>query len=370
MKQGGSRSDRARFRSTFVRAVALATVAVSVVVLVEGLASVAIAFYEVALRHEPAYSRYDPLLGWVSKPNVHIPAKYGPGKYVRTNSLGFRNDEEVAPEVAPGKVRVLCSGNSFTFGEGVSNDRTWCHLLALRDRRIETFNLGQPGYGVDQAYLRYFSSGAPLEHSVHLFAFIGADIERMGRASHHHYAKPVLRLERGKLTTGNVPVPRIIPGVGRYMTRAAERLRFVDLSRRVLARIGPEPGLVDTARPVADTLELARHVFEDLQERSDQAGVLLVFVYLPVLSEIVEPAAEYAGLVELMERSAYAFVDLGKELRRVPPDHAHGFFIPECLEGELHYSESGNEWVARTLWDRLQELAAWRALPLHPGAET
>ena len=41
------------------------------------------------------------------------------------------------------------------YNDGVGNDDVWCKLLESIDNRIETVNLGQGGYGVDQAYLWY-----------------------------------------------------------------------------------------------------------------------------------------------------------------------------------------------------------------------
>ena len=59
---------------------------------------------------------------------------YGWQKYVRTNSLGFRNETETDTVAPPGKLRIICAGNSFTYGQGVANDQigatasaSWTH---------------------------------------------------------------------------------------------------------------------------------------------------------------------------------------------------------------------------------------------------
>src|SRR5450432_132218 len=71
------------------------------------------------------YTQYDPDLGWVSKKNVTRTNVFGTNAWVQTNGQAFRNTADVAPAVPPGKFRVICSGDSFTFGDGVDNDHTW-----------------------------------------------------------------------------------------------------------------------------------------------------------------------------------------------------------------------------------------------------
>src|ERR1700676_469005 len=99
--------------------------------------------------------QYDQDLGWVSVPNFYHKDYYAPGIYLRTNSRGFRASSDYTQQVPPGKVRIVCSGDSQTFGDGVDNDHAWCQLLQSLDDRFQTVNIAQSGYGLDQMYLRY-----------------------------------------------------------------------------------------------------------------------------------------------------------------------------------------------------------------------
>ena len=76
---------------------------------------------------------------------------YGPNVYLRTNSQAFRNNADFSATAPEPKARIICSGEFFTFGYGVDIDSTWCQLLASRNNRLEMVNMGQGGYGVDQA---------------------------------------------------------------------------------------------------------------------------------------------------------------------------------------------------------------------------
>src|SRR5262249_22686948 len=146
------------------------------------------AFHQLASNAERVHTQYDPELGWVNVPNVFIPSLYGPGVSLRTNAQGFRNDEPVASSIPPGRVRIVCSGDSFTLGYGVSNAQAWCNRLATIDRRIEAINMGQGGYGADQAYLWYRRDGLKIDQDVQIFAFITDDFARMRRPVFLGYA--------------------------------------------------------------------------------------------------------------------------------------------------------------------------------------
>ena len=64
--------------------------------------------------------------------------------------MSFRNNKDFSFSVPSNKVRVICSGDSYTMGYDVGNDDVWCKLFEFIDNRIDRVNLGQGGYGVDQ----------------------------------------------------------------------------------------------------------------------------------------------------------------------------------------------------------------------------
>src|SRR5262245_42721379 len=111
-----------------------------ILIVIEGLASYAIIarfLMSTNIVVERRHTKYDPDLGWVNEPNVHIPDIYGPGIDLRINTQGFRNNHDFSRTVPAGKVRLICSGNSFTLGYGVGNDDTWCNRLAKLEPRLE-----------------------------------------------------------------------------------------------------------------------------------------------------------------------------------------------------------------------------------------
>src|SRR5271157_4803646 len=134
------------------------------------------------------------------------PQHLWPGEIPADELAALRNNADFATKVPPGKTRIVCSGDSFTLGNGVDNDHTWPQLLASRAKNLETVNMGQGGYGADQAYLWYKRDGVPLDHNIQIFALISPDFYRMQHSSFNGYGKPMLTVENERLVTTNVPV--------------------------------------------------------------------------------------------------------------------------------------------------------------------
>ncbi len=347
-------------RSALLRALGLAAATLLLLALVEGAASLLLAVHgQVREAEEQRHAAYDPELGWVSHPGLSLADYYGPGRDVTTNSRGFRGRQETPRETPPGRHRLVCSGDSFTFGEGVGDDETWCARLASPHR--DTLNLGQPGYGVGQSYLRYLRDAHDLEHQVHLFAFIAGDVVRMGRRTHHGYGKPVLRREGEALVVENVPVPTLRPWLERQAGGLARQLSSVKLARMLLGRLRGPATRGPTAGDPGELGEVARRVFRSLARDAEERGVELHFVYLPVDFEAEKPSRLYPWIRENLREEGLPLIDLSESLRALPPERAPGLFIPEGRPAAGHYSAEGNAWVAEQLRRRLEAAPAGAA---------
>jgi len=96
------------------------------------------------------YQVYSPSLAWtIGKSQTSKDGLY------RSNADGFRADREYTKAKTPGKIRVLCFGDSYTHGDEASNQETWEHYAEQAAPNMEFLNFGVPGYGLTQAYLRY-----------------------------------------------------------------------------------------------------------------------------------------------------------------------------------------------------------------------
>jgi len=351
---------QAHFRAWAQRALAFLLITIVVFVFVEGLGSAALAIRAVFRGGASPPTRiYDELLGWVGAPNVYIPDAWGPGTYLRTNARGFRSDTETELTVPDRMHRIVCSGDSFTWGEGVANDNSWCHLLAqMATEQVESVNLGESGYGIDQMFLRYSRDGIPLDHAIHIMAFVSGDLGRMARRVRYGTGKSILKVDDGQLVPDNVPVPRFRWQVSRALARAD--LRSVGLGLGILGRIFPP----DTDSTVTkDSIgPVASMVFKTVHRMAAEKKVLTLFVFLPTILDLEADSPWRTWTQAVMDTLGLPFVDLTPELRNVAAGTAARFFIPQRMPAEGHYTERGNEWVAQTLYNHMTEIPGFGRL--------
>ena len=133
-------------------------------------------------------------------------------------SYQYEGRRETEEKVPPGKTRIVCSGDSFTLGYGVADTEAYPQQLESLDARLDVVNMGQGGYGVDQAYL-WYERDATFEHDIQVFAFITADLRRMRSSQFFGYAKPLLKLEDGVLVPSNTPLSNVEHGASSNTSR-------------------------------------------------------------------------------------------------------------------------------------------------------
>jgi hypothetical protein len=100
---------------------------------------------------------------------------------------------------------VLVVGDSFTFGDEVSNQETWPAILERLIRR-PVINAGVFAYGTDQAFLRLKSLIPEYKPDTIIFSFIRRDIERCENSSVAGVNKPYFVIVNNSLSLMNVPV--------------------------------------------------------------------------------------------------------------------------------------------------------------------
>ncbi len=123
----------------------------------------------------------DPLLGVDMRPGADFSFEGAwvelPPTRVTISSQGLR-DDEVAPAPAEGTERLLCLGDSFTFGWGVEAEDAFCQRLeGLLEPAWETVNLGIPGQNTKQQIRRLELQGLAFAPDVVLVQFEEGDLE-------------------------------------------------------------------------------------------------------------------------------------------------------------------------------------------------
>ncbi|MDC0205962.1 hypothetical protein OAL04_01880 [Nitrospinae bacterium] len=328
--------------------------------ILEGVASFYYAYQEVRqkIKKEPflaerLHTEYDPLLGWINKPNISIDNMYGPNVYLKTNGQRFRGETDFTTNVPNGRIRVICSGDSFTLGYGVDNASTWCNYLELIDPRIQSVNMGQGGYGVGQAYLWYKRDGAQLDHSIHIFAFISEDFKRMMKKSFLGVPKPLLRVRNEEIIVENTPISRLSFRKihEKYLkffniARLAKKVRGISFSENV-----NKPSVLIEK----EMEELIGKVFGNLKKINRAKNSKLILVHLPTQYE--HRSAYYENIYKFVrqeaEKKGITYLNLVREIRQVSSSEMVKFFFQKDIKdfaySKGHLTPIGNLYVAKKI---------------------
>lgn len=114
-----------------------------------------------------SYLVFDRDLGWQVGPDRH-----GHNGLYNSNAAG----ERLSTGASSGDAWATAFGDSFTHGDDVGDEETWVSQLAAHG--LPTINAAVPGYGVDQAWLRYRRlKGRVLTHII----LIGVMADNIGR---------------------------------------------------------------------------------------------------------------------------------------------------------------------------------------------
>ncbi len=329
--------------------------------LIEGPVNIKRFFYSLSRPlAERVHTQYNALLGWAHIPNFYAEDMYGPGVYLRTNTQSLRSNKNFSASVPHDRLRVICSGDSFTLGYGVNNDQTWCHRLTLLDKRFEAVNMGQGGYGIDQSYLWYLRDGKKLDHHIHLFAFIEDGITRMGRRSLFGYPKPVLNLDGNTVSVENIPVPESAYYT-HWLTRsmnAVNKLRSVKFIREIKRKMFSKAPSNHVSKNVNNRdFDLILKLFENLNVENKNRQSAFIVVLLPTRASYTAPNETGIFLRRELAKRGIVFFDLTEEFRNIPERQLDGMFITEdALPYKFaagHYSVDGNKYIAGQIHRKL-----------------
>ncbi len=163
-------------------------------------------------------AEYHPVLGWVPNPGVRIKR----GKKFSVNNDNIRTGDTDIDKPFRNHEIILTTGDSYTFGDEVSDHETWPAYLDQRTT-YTVMNGGVFAYGLDQIVLR--SEQLILKHKpkILILSFIADDIYRCG-LSVRRKPKPYFTIENQQLKLNNNPVP---------LTDHTGELREMDFFRRI-----------------------------------------------------------------------------------------------------------------------------------------
>jgi len=223
------------------------------------------------------YLTYCSTRGWCVQPGIRNATVFG-NKVLNTNSKGIRGITEYTYERQPGKLRIVTLGDSFTFGDEVSDNETYSSDLATMLPNTEVLNLGVSGYGHDQMLLYFQEEGVKYHPDVVILGYVSFDADR-NLHLFGAFEKPKFELSHGRLHLTNVPVPT----AAEVLAREPYRLKSLDLAMMLGERLGSGLGWNEKKAQ-----EITSAILTELVNTIRSHGAVPVFVYLPVWNQIYD----------------------------------------------------------------------------------
>lgn len=276
-------------------------------------------------RSHPAIDVPHATRGWALRAGLqHQPA--WDGKRVSSSSDGLRGRREYARPKPPGVRRVLVFGDSFTFGEEVSDDETFCHRLSGLLPGVEVLNMGVRGYGHDQMLLYLREAAARYEPDLILLGYVTDDALR-NLMTFRDFAKPRFTLRQGRLVLQGTPVP----SPEELLRREPWRSKLLDLVTMLSQQWAWRSG----ARP-REARDLTLAILSAFFDEAAQLGAQAALVDLPAFDELsfkqAAPLPREAGLMEFCRGRALPYLGLRPVLldeeRRGQQLKGHGHWGP------------------------------------------
>ena len=285
------------------------------------------------------FASYDPVLGWEPE----------------ASRDGIRGATRFALEPAQEITRIVAVGDSFVYGTDVEADENFSAILDARLPQTEVLNMGVPGYGIDQAYLKYRHLGAAYHPQVIVLGIYVSDYERSSMAF-TTFAKPKFAATANGFVVVNQPVPEPLVELKRISRALEGRSYLVEALRNGWRKL--TTGAAEQEAFFNTTDRIVNHILRSLRDSLAEHQRLLI-VHIPRAETFVEQDAfrdeMSRRLLAIYDALQLNAIDLSVEFisGSTPEDvyQTHYYHRPNGSVGHLSYV--GHQKVADLIAARL-----------------
>ncbi len=289
------------------------------------------------------FTRPDKDLGYVPKEGFKGRIKHPiwHNSLVEIDDEGFRSSELVTPKKSG---RIICSGDSFTFGDQVNNSETWPACIQ-RQLSIKVDNAGVSGYGVIQSVLRIKQASKLHSYRLSILSIlVGNDILRDQLIYRSGFPKPFLTKHNGVVSYNSPPQPPYAVGSKynrAWMNSATLELIFKNsiLGNYAIKKLNlNEANLNKLAQEPANKIEILQWVLKEYRSLPIPKKIILLQYNSHGINSL---AAVHER--ELIKREAEKFgIDV------IDTYNVLTTSAPEDVWDE-HHTAFGNELVCKTI---------------------
>lgn len=232
----------------------------------------------------------------------------------RSNAQGFRSPSDFTKPCD-----IVVAGDSFTFGMGVPYEQTFPALIGA-------YNLGMPGFGMDQIWQTVRTQALPLRPKLVIVAFISADFTRSEEAYRQTegFNKPSFKLASNGLVPKTPEDQPLFPL--RFLQAHSSVWRVMSLADRTLAHRYPH----------GNWWKLNAAILDAIREDCRKANVPVLFLYIPSREWGAFPALNRYMMHE-------NFIDISRGRFALTPE----MYIPK----DGHLNEKGDRQIAEAVRD-------------------
>lgn len=299
------------------------------------------------------HSQFDQRLGWVPK-RGHFPNNvWNATVTILEDNIRANGTKKV--QLPDNSKVILAIGDSFTFGDEVSDHETWPAYLE-KISGIRVINGGVFGYGLDQAFLRLKKLAAHYHPEVIVFSFIVEDVKRCQLSEFGSVTKPYFELseEQQLILRENHIVP--------------PRKTEIDWVRKIAGYSYFFHKLMDKSFPVywysgsfrhkwinANGAEIACAIFKDIALYST-AHYIPIFILVQYTKHQIPLKKDFELLdrvIGCIDQKVLKLIDSRTSLDSLlqnNPKHYERMFYPG------HMTPEGNEFIAKLLNEKLNSL--------------
>ncbi len=327
------------------------------------------------LAGRPSLFQHDAMLGWTLRPGFR--------SELATVGLDGRRRDPERPEPRASAVRLAAFGDSFTFGGDVADRHAYPEVLARMEPWLAIENFGVPGYGLDQAFLRYQRDGRRTPPQIVVIGFLAENIFRNVSVFRPFYnaqsqlplAKPRYLPGRPRPTLIENPLPRLedyrrllahpaetLERLGRHDHFYQRRLRGGELDASATVRLlklakerfVPDSEIVSDGHynPDGEAFRVTTDLFTAFYEMVLRDGGQPVILIFPERGDLERWRSAHtrrdAPLFDFLAAKGYRVVDAMTVLEGVGGERS----VDELIPG--HFSPLANELVAKSLLGQLR----------------
>jgi hypothetical protein len=283
------------------------------------------------------WPKKDSVLGWTCKQESQL--KFSNRElnqkniYYRINKDGFRNNHDFNNINYKNSNRILLLGDSFLFGVYISEEYIITNLMKKKFLNYDFYNLGIPGYGIDQMYLSYLKFGKIIKPQTILLLYNDDDIIRVQEAYRvvEGMNKPSFKPVNDKLVHRN----------------GYDKSIFIELCERSFLLNRFYRKYIEF-----NNLRIVESIFTKLQDRVKVNNQNLVIIRLPIKEEFhKKDLIERYSLGNFCRNKGIIYYDFYDILNK---EIIHEIYF----QNDSHFNENGNSIIA----DKISQLLYKRGL--------